>query len=72
MRRWPKTLKSTVSYSQGRLPGLCPLRSDGSHGSQAGRLNRITFSHGMLKKGYVNKDADDDDDDDEARTNEPS
>ncbi len=39
-RWWPKALKTKLNL-KGGLPDLISLRSDGSRGSQAGRLDRI-------------------------------
>jgi hypothetical protein len=39
-----KTLRESLKL-KGGLPGLSPLRSDGSHASQAGRLDRVSWNH---------------------------
>ncbi len=66
--------------SQSGRPGSSPLRSDGSRGSQAWRLDcvngghrhsrksRLTISQGVLKKGDVGDEAVEDD---EVRTSAP-
>jgi hypothetical protein len=45
-------LKGTNCMKAKGLPGLSLLRSDGSQGSQVGRLNWVSRGHWQLKGGH--------------------
>jgi hypothetical protein len=44
--------RGNLHESQGGLPGLSPIRSDGSQDSQAGRLDHVSGGQRQFKGGH--------------------